>query len=73
MATLVARYCQKTNQLQSVQGYGMQRTHKIIYKSKKQKKSIATATPVARYCRKTSQLQSVQGFGMQRTHTNVYI
>ena len=38
----------------------MQRIHKIIYKSKKQKKSVAMAL-VARYCRKTSQLQSVQG------------
>ena len=63
----------KTNQLQSVQGYGMQKTHKIIYKSKKQKKSVAMATLVARYCQKTSQLQSMQGFGMQRTHKNVYI
>ena len=64
MTTHVARYCRKTNQLQSVQGYGIQRNHKIIYKSKKQKKSIAMATLVARYCRKTSQLQSVQRFGM---------
>ena len=69
MATPVARYCRKTDQLQSAQGYGMQ----IIYKSKKQKKSVAMATLVARYCRETSQLQSVQGFGMQRTHKNVYI
>ena len=38
MATLVARYCQKNYQLQSLQWYGMQRTHKNIYKSKKQKK-----------------------------------
>ena len=30
MATIVARYCRKTNQLQSVQGYGRQRTHKIM-------------------------------------------
>ena len=36
MAT-VARYCRKTNQLQSVQLYGMQRTYQIIFKSKKQK------------------------------------
>ena len=73
MATFVARNCRKTNQLQSVQGYGMQRTHEIIYKSKKPKKSVAMAILVARYCRKTSQLQSVQGFGMQGTHKNVYI
>ena len=75
MATIIARYYRKTNQLQSVQGYGRQRTHKIICKYKKQKKSVAMvmATLVARYCRKTSQLQSVQGFGMQRTHKNVYI
>ena len=38
MATLVARCCRKANQLQSVQGYRKQRTHKNIYKSKKQKK-----------------------------------
>ena len=72
MATIVARYCRKTNQLQSVQGYGRQRTHKIIYKSKKLKKSVAMAILVARYCRKTNQLQSVQGFGMQRTHKKIF-
>ena len=37
MATLVTRCCRKTNQLQSVQGYGKQRTHKNICKSKKEK------------------------------------
>ena len=31
MAILVARYCQKTSQLQSGQGFGMQRTHKNVY------------------------------------------
>ena len=36
MATLVARCCRKAYQLQSVQGYGKQRTYKNIYKSKKQ-------------------------------------
>ena len=51
----------------------MQRTHKIIYKSKKQKKNVAIATLGARYCQKKSQFQSMQGFGMQRTHKNVYI
>ena len=40
METLVARCCQKTNQLQSVQGYRKQRTHKNIYKPKKQKKVL---------------------------------
>ena len=40
MATLVARCCRKTNQLQSVQWYGKQRTHKNIYKSKKRKKVL---------------------------------
>ena len=64
----VARCCQKTNQLQSVQGYRKQRTHKNIYKSKKQKKSVAIATLVARCCRKTNPFQSVQGYGKQRTH-----
>ena len=73
MATLVARYCRKNNQLQAVQSYGMQSTHQIIYKFKKQKKSVAMPTLVARYCQKTSQLQSVQWFGMQRSHKNVYI
>ena len=38
MATLVARCCRKANPLQSVQGYGKQRTHKNICKSKKRKK-----------------------------------
>ena len=40
MATLVARCCRKAYQLQSVQGYGKQRTHKNIYKSKKPKKVL---------------------------------
>ena len=31
MATLVAMYGRKTSQLSSMQGFGMQRTHKIIY------------------------------------------
>ena len=31
MAIIVARYCRKTSQLQSVQGFGMQRTHKNVY------------------------------------------
>ena len=44
----VARCCRKANQLQSVQGYGKQRTHKNIYKSNKQKKSVAMAV-VASY------------------------
>ena len=33
---IVARYCRKSNQLKSVQGYGMHRTHKNICKFKKQ-------------------------------------
>ena len=40
MATLVSRCCRITNQLQSAQRYGKQRTHKNIYKSKKQKKVL---------------------------------
>ena len=40
MATLVARCCQKTNQLQSVQGYGKQRTPKNICKHKKKFKKV---------------------------------
>ena len=40
MATLVARCCRKANQVQSVQGYGKQRTHKNIYKSKKPQKVL---------------------------------
>ena len=52
----------KTNQLQSVQGYGKQRTHKNICSSKKQK-SVGMATLVARCCKKTNQLQSAQGVG----------
>ena len=59
--------CRKTNQFQSVLGYRKQRTHKNIYKSKKQKKSVAMATPVASYRYKTNQLQSMQGCGMLRT------
>ena len=49
---IVARYCRKSNQFQSVQGLGMHRTHKNICKSKKQKESDAVATLVASYCRK---------------------
>ena len=43
MATLVAIYCQETSQLQSMQGYGMQRTHKnvYLYRPKKQKKVLS--------------------------------
>ena len=40
MATLVARYCRKANQLQSVQGYEKQRTHKNIHESKKEEKVL---------------------------------
>ena len=49
---IVARYCRKSNQFQSVQGLGMHRTHKNICKSKKQKESDAVATLVVSYCRK---------------------
>ena len=31
MTTLDAMYCRKTSQLLSMQGFGMQRTHKYIY------------------------------------------
>ena len=40
MTTLVARYCRKTSRLQSVQGFGMQRTHKKIFKPKKHEKVL---------------------------------
>ena len=66
MATLVARCCRKANHLQSVQGYGKQRTHKNVYKSKKQTKKVL------RCCRKTNQLKSMQGFGMQRFPRNIF-
>ena len=46
---LVARCCLKTNLLQSAQGYGKQRTHKNIYKSKKQKKVLSWQLPLY-YC-----------------------
>ena len=49
---IVARYCRKSNQFQSVQGLGMHRTHKNVCKSKKQKESDAVAILVASYCRK---------------------
>ena len=49
---IVVRYCRKSNQQQSVQGYRMHRTHINICKSKKQKESDAVATLVASYCRK---------------------
>ena len=38
--SLVARCCRKANQLQYVQGYGKQKKHKNIYKSKKPKKVL---------------------------------
>ena len=66
MATLVAWYCRKAKQLESVQWYGMQRTHMNICKSKKWK-SVAIATLVARYGQKANHLQSMQRFAMQRT------
>ena len=46
---IVDRYCKKSNQIQSVQGYEI---HKYICKSKKQKESDAVATFVASYCGK---------------------
>ena len=60
--------CRKTNQLQSVQGYGNKETIKIFVSLKIRKKSVAMASLVARCCRKANQLQSVQGYGKQRTH-----
>ena len=54
MATFVERCRQKANQLQSVQGYGNQRTHTNIHESKKQKKSVAVAILVARYCQESN-------------------
>ena len=72
MATLVTRCCRKTNQLKSMQGFGMQRYLRKIFKPKKHKKSVAMGTLVARCCRKTNQLQSVQGYRKQRTHKNIY-
>ena len=41
-----------------IQGFGMQRNHKNIYMSKKQKKA--------------HHLLSMQGFGMLRNHKNIY-
>ena len=38
MATIDARYCRKTNQFQSVQGYG--RTHKIIFISPRNRRKV---------------------------------
>ena len=40
MATLVTRYCRKANQLQSMQGFEMQRTHKKVFQPKKHKKLL---------------------------------
>ena len=40
MATLAARYCQKNKELQSMQGFGMQRTKKKIFKPKKHEKVL---------------------------------
>ena len=71
--TLVASCCWKTKELQSEQGYGKQRTHKSICKSKRRKKSVAMATLVARCCQKANQLESVQEYGKQRTHKNIYM
>ena len=47
---IVAKYCRKSNQLQSEQGYGIHRTHKNICKSNNQKESDAMATLFASYC-----------------------
>ena len=71
MATLVARCCRKTNQLQSVRGMENKEPIKIFVSQKKEK-SVVMATLVARCCRKANQLQSVQGYGKQRTHKNIY-
>ena len=40
MATLVARCCRKANHLQSVQGYGKQRTHKIFISPRNREKVL---------------------------------
>ena len=40
MATLVTRCCRKTNQLKSMQGFGMQRYPRKIFKPKKHKKVL---------------------------------
>ena len=69
MATLVARCCRKTNQLKSMQGFGMQRYPRKIFKPKKHLKSVALLPGVAQ---KTNQLRSVQWYGKQRTHKNIY-
>ena len=47
METLVARYCRKTSQLQSMQGYGMQRTHKMIFKAKKHEKVLPSTHKIS--------------------------
>ena len=50
MATLVARYFRGTSQLQSMQGFGMQRTHKNIYIQAQEREMGCMATLVARCC-----------------------
>ena len=54
MATLVARCCRKTNQLQSVQGMENKEPIKIFVSQKKKGKSVAMATLVARCCQKAN-------------------
>ena len=47
----MARCCQKSNQLQSMQGYGEQSTHKNIdLEVQETEKSVEMATLVARCC-----------------------
>ena len=61
MAKLVARCYHKANQLLSMQGFGMQRAHKINFKPKKHKKVL---TLVNGYYQKTNQHQ----FPLQGTY-----
>ena len=72
LATLVTRYFRGTNQLQSMQGYGIQRIHKKIFKLKKHKKvlpnthkitsskttqkNVVMATVATKSCKKVSSL-----------------
>ena len=70
MATLVAKYCSKSDQLKNVQGLECNAFKKLRVKET-EKKSVAMATLVARYCHKAYQLKSLQEFQIQSTDKNI--
>ena len=69
MAIHGARYHGKANRLNSMQGFGMQRNHKMILSSRNIKKTVVMAILVTCYCQKANQAQ----FPLQQTYTETLV